>query len=106
MRDIQTDGTPTATAAPASIPKTRRRVIGTAGSRMGGQGGAHEALYGVRRANMEPAAQFTAFATPFGFAEEKRYVVPMACSNRPRAFRPNFLGFRRLQGFNPRTSRK
>ena len=43
---------------------------------MGGQGGAHEALYGVRRANMEPAAQFTAFATPFRFAEKK-----ISCSN-------------------------
>src|SRR6185436_1516183 len=29
MRDIQTDGTPTATAAPASTPRTRRRVMGT-----------------------------------------------------------------------------
>jgi hypothetical protein len=29
MRDIQIDGTPTAAAAPASTPKTRRRVMGT-----------------------------------------------------------------------------
>jgi hypothetical protein len=28
---IQTDGTPTAAAAPASTPKMRRRVMGTGG---------------------------------------------------------------------------
>jgi hypothetical protein len=38
---------------------------------MGGRCKRHEALYGVRRANMEPAAQFTPFRYAFRIQGEK-----------------------------------
>jgi hypothetical protein len=59
---IQIDGTPTAAAAPASTPKTRRRVMGTLGSRQAGENEEHGRLYGVRRLNFEPAAKGSPFA--------------------------------------------
>ena len=45
---IQIDGTPTAAAAPASSPKTRRRVMGTVGSQRAGENEGHGRYMGVQ----------------------------------------------------------
>src|SRR5205823_1011669 len=63
---IQMDGTPTAPAAPASTPKTLRRVMGTLGSRQAGRNERHGPLYGVRRLNFEPAAKGSPRASHLG----------------------------------------
>ena len=58
---IQIEGTPTAAAAPASTPKTWRRVMGTGITR----GGREQRTWGVIwrcRSNFEPAAKGSPFA--------------------------------------------
>src|SRR4051794_40502511 len=74
MRDIQTDGTPTATAAPASTPRTRRRGMGTGGDHKEGSG-----AEGIRR-YMACAGQVGTCGGFDIFATRTEFSVSLKCS--------------------------
>src|SRR6476469_4395496 len=106
MRDIQTDGAPTAVPRPASTERTRRRVMGTGAGSQGNEGERHEAIYGVPGPNLEQGGKFDAPTTRLELTpllNTSTFKYLQQWRGLPRAA---FLDFPPLWGFNPGTSRK
>ena len=96
---IQIEGTPTAAAAPASTPKTRRRVMGTGDHEGRERARGHGALYGVCGPNLEPAARMTARRRTAHL--QKRNYIQWLTPTTAGHFGQFLLDFRSFRAFNP-----